>query len=364
MKSLKDYKTEIQRCSKCGLCMSVCPVYKATGNDCAVSRGKFIMLNGVLKGDLKLSKNINKYLDMCLKCNACKDFCPSSIDAKEIFLAAKIEYTNSQKGYLKNLFAKFLNLFLVKILPIFSKFKSLFKQKRKYPSKNKKIKIVYFKGCTNEIWQNSSLKLLEKMGVEIINTKFQCCGAPFLSEGDLENFLKQAEYNLSQIPDDFDYFLTDCATCQSTFKDYEKYMENEKLKKINEKSMNVADFVVKYSNSFEFKTKTTFTYHKPCHIENIDFIDEFLSKSKNVEYIKMEDFDTCCGFAGSFALKNPEISVQITSKKIQNAVFTNADYVLTSCPSCIIGLKQGAIINKKALKIMNFVDFIAKSKIS
>ena len=63
MKNLNDFKDDINKCSKCGLCQSVCPVYKITGNDCAVSRGKFVMLDGVIKGDLKLNKNIEKYLD-------------------------------------------------------------------------------------------------------------------------------------------------------------------------------------------------------------------------------------------------------------------------------------------------------------
>ena len=76
MKKLSDFKDEISKCSKCGLCQSVCPIYKLTGNDCAVSRGKFVMLDGVLKGDLKLNKNINKYLDLCLKCDKCSNFCP------------------------------------------------------------------------------------------------------------------------------------------------------------------------------------------------------------------------------------------------------------------------------------------------
>ena len=54
MHKLKDFKDEINKCSKCGLCQAVCPIYKLTGNDCAVSRGKFVMLNGVLKNDLNI----------------------------------------------------------------------------------------------------------------------------------------------------------------------------------------------------------------------------------------------------------------------------------------------------------------------
>ena len=67
MKTLKDFRQQINSCSKCGLCQAQFPIYKITGNDCSVSRGHFIMLQGLIKGDLKMSKTINRYLDLCLK---------------------------------------------------------------------------------------------------------------------------------------------------------------------------------------------------------------------------------------------------------------------------------------------------------
>ena len=89
MKNLKDYREQIHKCSKCGLCQAECPIYKITGNDCSVSRGHFVMLKGVLKGELKLSKTINRYLNLCLKCGACTKFCPSGIDITDIITVAK-----------------------------------------------------------------------------------------------------------------------------------------------------------------------------------------------------------------------------------------------------------------------------------
>ena len=91
MKQLIDFKEDIHKCSKCGLCQGECPIYKITGNDCTVSRGQFIMLDGVLKGKLKLTPKINRYLDLCLKCGACSKFCPSGIDVVDIIIAAKAE---------------------------------------------------------------------------------------------------------------------------------------------------------------------------------------------------------------------------------------------------------------------------------
>lgn len=438
MKKLIDYKEEIHKCSKCGLCQSVCPVYEQTGNDCSVSRGKFIMLNGVIKGDLKLTKNINKYLDMCLKCNACSDFCPSDIDARKIFLTAKTEYFEKQpsSAFIKLfqsrfIFRAFLNLvktgsniyrtlnfdkFIQKFYPILTKFGWIGKKiilgnefiklsphnfelisepnqhtkSVKIPthqsSNDNIIKAIYFKGCVNEHInpnaKNAVETILYKMGVNILPINFECCGLPFLSCGNAKQFKEQAEYNIRQIPHDFDYFLTDCASCASTFKDYKNYIEDpELLKKLDEilkKSINVNKFIISNVKKFEFKEKTTFTFHKPCHLENIDFLNEFLKKAVNAEYIQMKDFDKCCGFSGEFALKNTKLSEKISLQKAQNAINTKADYILTSCPSCVLGLKQG-LIEAKTQKsketeknasaslcssiVTSFTEFLAKSEI-
>lgn len=413
MKNLIDYKEEIHTCSKCGLCQSVCPVYDITGNDCSVSRGKFIMLNGIIKGDLKLNKNVNKYLDMCLKCNACKDFCPSNINAREIFLAAKSDYfkldTSAKLISLfqsKTVFTSTLKLFKLasqtyrmlridKLLPRFypmflkmgdvgktiilaNEFVGLTPHPNPLPQEardNKRLnmKIIYFKGCVNEFInpsvKNAAENILKRLGIDILETNFDCCGMPFLSCGNAEQFKKQAVFNLSQIPDDIDFFLTDCASCQDAFREYRKVIQDEillkKLDNIIEKSININEFLANKIKRIEFKEKKSITFHKPCHLENTDFLTKIFKKSQNVEYIEMEEFDKCCGFSGAFALNNPRISSEISKKKAKNALSTNSDFILTSCPSCVLGLTQGLIENlkpnEKLPKVLNFTEFLAQA---
>ena len=55
----------------------------------------------------------------------------------------------------------------------------------------------------------------------------------------------------------------------------------------------------------------------------------------------MDDYDDCCGFAGSFAIKNPKLSNELMKQKAQNITKTNADYVITTCPSCGNPIKPG-----------------------
>ncbi len=372
MKKLEDFAGDINKCSKCGLCQSVCPVYKLTGNDCAVSRGKFVMLDGVLKGDLKLNRNIEKYLDLCLKCGKCTNFCPSSINVCDIFNTAKYECAkNTFHGRFeeflesKFVFGNILNFF--RKFPLIRRSVSFCTKQRQaslsansvcYPHNGKGcLKLLYFKGCVNEAYpkvENALKTILAHLDVELIERNFECCGLPFLSSGNMKRFEEVKNRNLELMNCEYDYILTDCASCEHTLKSYG-------CKNVR----NALDFIAEQNIKFSFKSHKKVTFHKPCHLESDKFLRPLLKKCENVEYIEMNGYDECCGFAGEFALKNSKISREISKKKAENAALTGADVLLTLCPACIMGLHQGFIFSrKKAPPIKNLVEFLSEAEIS
>lgn len=357
---LKDYQSEINKCSKCGLCQSVCPIYKITGNDCAVSRGKFVMLDGVLKGDLKLNKNIEKYLDLCLKCGKCETFCPSSIDVCKIFETAKYECA---KTSFKSKIIFFLESKYVfgTFIKIFSNINKIFKKSSKQ-NNPKALKLLYFKGCVNEIFPQTVNFIKTLPNIEIIEKDFDCCGLPFLSSGNLDRFEEVKQHNLSLINGQYDYILTDCSSCESTLKEYfTPHLPQGAREPV---FINLGELIVKQNLKFKFPKHTKVTFHKPCHLNDDSFLEQLLKNCENVEYIKMENYDDCCGFAGEFALKNRKLSALISNKKAQNIIKTKADFVITTCPSCILGLKQGLFRKKNAPKVLSLSDFLKKAKLS
>lgn len=350
MKSLKDYEEDINKCSKCGLCQSVCPVYKITGNDCAVSRGKFIMLKGVLDGDLELNKNIEKYLDLCLKCGKCTEFCPSGIDVVKIFETAKYEYLSP------TIQGKIINL--LQSYPIFGTGMNIAKTiiPRKKFTKKGTIKLLYFKGCVNNVYpkvENTVKNILQNFDVEIIEKNFDCCGLPFLSSGNLERYEECEKHNSKLLNCDYDYILTDCASCADTIS---KYPDAKNV-------INIVEFLIMHTEKFVFENTVKVTFHKPCHMKNTDFLKPLIGKCENIEYIEMNEWDECCGFAGEFAIRNNKISRQLGAKKAQNIINTNADYVLTTCPACIMGLNMGlnSIQRNKTVKVLNIAELLAKA---
>jgi len=305
-KTLKDYAEDIYKCTKCGLCQSVCPIYKETGMETTVSRGKFTLLNGILNGKLKFNKKIAKNLELCLGCKACYDFCPSGISAEEIITAARHESSKINgigfiKGFLLANFKSNFRLGLLKIgldiyrflfchsegfspknlsnsansqmdrfpptlLRMTEPFKTiinylkLFNSQLRENIKYRKLKpikpqsrlnIVYFPGCINN-YVNSSVKnavliVLEKNGFKVnIPKNFTCCGIAARSSGDFKGFSQLAENNLNQIPDDIDYIITDCASCGSVWEFYPDFVQGklkEKAKILAEKTININKFL-------------------------------------------------------------------------------------------------------------------------
>lgn len=367
MKEFKDYQNELNRCSKCGLCESVCPLFKLVPNDCAASKGKFIMLCGVAKGELSLSKNINKYIDMCLKCGKCKDFCPAGIDVSEILAAAKHEY---MKDKLAGKLINFLESPQVfdKVINCAETLSKPFRPSAGEKSvcsgmdADKTTTVVYFKGCVNKIFPYTDIylsKIFKNYPVEIIEPDFKCCGLPFLSEGNLERFYDVMLHNLKEMEKfRYDYVVTDCASCGSTLALYNRYTGNNAAVKNN---INWGDLIAKYDIKFRFKKKLRVTFHKPCHLNNDDFFEKIMGNCENIDYVKMNNYDACCGISGSFALKNKKLSAALLKQKTENIKASKSDIVITTCPACLLGLKAGLAGTK--ISAVSLPEFLASADV-
>lgn len=352
MEKLADCKEIIHNCSKCGLCQSVCPIYKITGNDCSVSRGQFIMLKGLIKGDLKMSKTINRYLDLCLKCGACSKFCPSGIDVVDVITLAKAEY--------------FKQHFFEKVISLFQKFclSGLYTIKKIIPKKKSETfekKVIYFAGCGECVGVNGVngvngiIKIMNSLGVEVIIPDFHCCGIPFFSRGDIDNF-KEHMNNFYDVLNKYgDYeIVTTCASCEMVLKSYSKWGGKEiKVK-------NIFEYIRENDLTFELKEPLKVTFHKPCHINNYDDIKWILDNTKNLEYIEMADFDKCCGLNGVTKLSEYKILSKLYKEKHDSIIKTNAKIVLTSCVGCKIALSLFSFAKYKVMNLTEF--FVSKTK--
>jgi Fe-S oxidoreductase len=55
----------------------------------------------------------------------------------------------------------------------------------------------------------------------------------------------------------------------------------------------------------------------------------------------MYECDTCCGMAGSYSLKLPQLSAPILERKLKNIRDTGASKVVMDCPGCVMQIRGG-----------------------
>ena len=344
MRKLADEKETIHSCSKCGLCQSVCPIYKITGNDCTVSRGHFIMLKGFINGKLKMTKKLNRYLDICLKCGACSKFCPSSIDVVNIITLAKAEYFKQHK------MEKFISLIQKKI--IFGLIPDIFKHFRlEHKSKTFEKKVAFFGGCRSKLNGNKAvIKILNSCQIEVQCPNFDCCGTPFLSRGDLESY-EEYKTNFIKKLDSVKNVVTTCASCEKAIKSY-NYDVGIK---------NIFEYIRENNLKLKLKKPTKVTFHKPCNIDNWDDIKWILDNTENLQYVEMDGFDSCCGLNGISKFSDYKIMLKLFLNKHKNIKKTGAKIVLTSCLGCEAALKAFSF---GQYKIKDFTDFLASEVVS
>ncbi|HEX3473019.1 MAG TPA: (Fe-S)-binding protein [Silvibacterium sp.] len=105
------------------------------------------------------------------------------------------------------------------------------------------------------------------------------------------------------------------------------------------------------------------TYHASCHgLRSLHLGDKPLRLLRNVrgiDLVELQDVDRCCGFGGTFAVKNAEVSAAMLDEKMQAVLSTRAE-VCTACDnSCLMHI-QGMLHRRHAgIRAMHIAEILA-----
>jgi len=86
---LEPLREIAEKCVRCGICQSVCPVFAEIQKESAVARGKVTLIRKLLSKETGYSRKLSTYLLQCLGCGACSENCPNGVRADELILAAR-----------------------------------------------------------------------------------------------------------------------------------------------------------------------------------------------------------------------------------------------------------------------------------
>ncbi|MGH8294261.1 MAG: DUF3683 domain-containing protein [Steroidobacteraceae bacterium] len=219
--------------------------------------------------------------------------------------------------------------------------------------------VFYFPGCGSERLFSqvgiATQAMLWHVGVQtVMPPGYMCCGYPQRGTGQADRADKITTDNrvlFHRVANTLNYLdirtvVVSCGTCYDQLQSYqfEKIFPGCRIVDIHE-------YLMEKGLRLEGATGTRYMYHEPCHnpmktYDSLKVVNTLMNDSRNG---RIEKNDRCCGESGTLAISRPDVSTQVRFRK-EEEVRAGAEKlraegatrvkILTSCPSCLQGLKR------------------------
>ena len=90
--AVEEHYDEIARCNRCGFCQVACPIFRSTGHESGVARGRIALLRALIEGRMEWDRQLEEPLFACLLCGACTSNCFPAVPTADLILDARSQY--------------------------------------------------------------------------------------------------------------------------------------------------------------------------------------------------------------------------------------------------------------------------------
>jgi FAD/FMN-containing dehydrogenase/Fe-S oxidoreductase len=220
--------------------------------------------------------------------------------------------------------------------------------------------VFYFPGCGSErLFSQVGLAtqaMLWHAGVQtVLPPGYLCCGYPQRGSGQFDKAEKIITDNrvlFHRVANTLNYLdiktvVVSCGTCYDQLQDY-KFEEIFPGCRI----IDIHEYLLEKGIRVEGVNGVRYLYHDPCHspMKQQDPLKTVNALVTTADSVRIEKSDRCCGESGTFAISRPDVATQVRFRKEQEVErgaarlradgFSGEVKVLTSCPSCLQGLKR------------------------
>jgi FAD/FMN-containing dehydrogenase/Fe-S oxidoreductase len=220
--------------------------------------------------------------------------------------------------------------------------------------------VFYFPGCGSErLFSQVGLAtqaMLWHVGVQtVLPPGYLCCGYPQRGAGQFDKAEKIITDNrvlFHRVANTLNYLdirtvVVSCGTCYDQLQGYQFEAIFPGCRIID-----IHEYLMERGVRLEGVTGVRYMYHDPCHSpmkshDPLEVVNRLMNAGMNG---RIEKNDRCCGESGTFAVTRPDVATQVRFRKeqevrtgvgqIRSAGHEGEVKVLTSCPSCLQGLKR------------------------
>ncbi len=373
----------LRACVHCGLCTAHCPSYNTLGDELDGPRGRIGLIQDALEGE-KITPALVTHMDRCLSCLACMSACPSGVDYMHLADLARTKIEDAkvrpwhQRAYRSFIYYLTRHPLIFRITLFFALFGKLFfwlLPKKLKPaldftpadlralSKSKathevihpalgptRLHAVAFTGCAQQVLapeiDAATIRILTRHNIELTVIRGAgCCGSMPLHLGKREEARSLAWQNISALPHNADFVITNAAGCGLTMKDYSHLIpDNERAQNFSARVLDVSEMLQHLGYQPLAKPPgagQTIAWHGACALQHGQRIDELprrLLTQAGYHVVMPRDPHACCGWAGTYHLLQNQLSLDIRARKADALNACNADIIASGNMGCLMHL--------------------------
>lgn len=242
------------------------------------------------------------------------------------------------------------------------------------------MKIGLFVTCVNDTLfpetGKAVIALLERLGHEVVFPEAQtCCGQMHLNTGYPEQALPMVE-SFTRAFSGYEAVVAPSGSCAAMVRDWHAKLAarqgrpglarraGELAPRVYELSELLVDVlgVTDVGASFPHRV----TYHPTCHSLRMLKIGDrplrLLREVRGIDLVDLPDAAECCGFGGTFALKNSDVSAAMCADKVASVKATGAEVLCAADNSCLMHIGGSLSRQRSGVRVMHLAEILASTR--
>ena len=242
------------------------------------------------------------------------------------------------------------------------------------------LDVAVFVTCINDVMFPQTgvavTKLLERLGCRVHFPKEQtCCAQITTNTGYFDESMGMVRSYVKAFGD-YDYVVSPSGSCTAAVRDQhpmlaraagDKGLERD-AEHTSKISFDITEFLVDVLGVTDVGAyfPHLVTYHPSCHgLRLLHLGDRPYELLKNVRGMTMVDLpakEQCCGFGGTFCIKNSDMSATMANDKARHVRETGAKYVVAGDNSCLMNIGGVLARQNSGVKAIHIAEILANTE--
>ena len=218
----------------------------------------------------------------------------------------------------------------------------------------------------------ATVAVLERLGHEVDFPAGQtCCGQAHINSGYARQAVKLVA-NFVATFEGYDAIVAPSGSCVGSVRHQHAGIARDPVRReragaVAAKTYELSEFLVDVVGPEDVGASYPHrvTYHPTCHsLRLLRVGDRPLRRWRRVrgiDLVELPDAEQCCGFGGTFAVKNADTSTAMLADKMRHALSTRAEVVTAGDASCLMHIGGGLSRLRTGVKTVHLAEILAST---